>query len=140
MKFLVLLLLIPLAEVAVFIEVGDEIGALWTVLLTIGTAALGIALVKIQGIRTVLAARQQVAQGQLPAGTMIEGVMLLLAGTMLLIPGFISDTLGFLLLIPAVRSHFAAAIMSRMIVNQRNRAHSQDNATHIIEGEFRRDD
>jgi len=118
MKFLALFLLIPLIEVAVFIKVGGSIGALWTVLLTIGTALLGATLVRLQGMATLFNVKQQLMQGQLPAGAVVEGVILLVCGALLLTPGFITDTLGFLGLIPAVRQHVAKNIVQQVLVNQ----------------------
>ena len=72
MKFLALFLLIPLLEVVMFIKVGVEIGALWTIFLTLGTAITGSLLIRLQGLKTFHAAKTQLAQGQVPASAMVE--------------------------------------------------------------------
>lgn len=146
MKFLALFLLIPLVEVAVFIKVGGSIGALWTVLLTVGTALLGATLVRLQGMATLFNVKQQLMQGQLPAGAVLEGVILLVCGAMLLTPGFVTDTLGFLGLIPAVRQKVAQSIFKQALAG---RMGSQSNGFHTseqtkgpktIDGEWTRED
>ena len=122
MKFLAAFLLIPLLEVAVFIQVGDSIGVFWTILLTIGTALLGATLVRIQGMATLFNARQQLMQGQLPAGAVIEGAILLVCGAMLLTPGFVTDTLGFLGLVPTVRHYVASAVVKQVAMRSQQRS------------------
>lgn len=96
--------LIPLLELYVLIEVGSGIGGLTTIALCLLTAAIGGLLIRIQGIQTLLKARQSMRQHELAEQGM-HGVMLVIAGVMLFIPGFITDTLGFLLLVPAIRNH-----------------------------------
>ena len=96
--------LIPLLELYVLIEVGSGIGGLTTIALCLLTAAIGGLLIRIQGIQTLLKARQSMRQHELAEQGM-HGVMLVIAGVMLFIPGFISDTLGFLLLVPAIRNY-----------------------------------
>jgi UPF0716 protein FxsA len=103
-RFLFLLfLIIPIVEIYVLIQVGDVIGALPTVLLVVATAVLGGFLLRLQGFQTLQRAQQSLASGQIPATEMLEGVCLVIAGAMLLTPGFVTDTLGFLLLIPNIR-------------------------------------
>jgi len=98
-----LFITVPLLELYVLIEVGSGIGGIATVALCLFTAALGGFLIRIQGIRTLLSAQQQVAQGSVPAEHALHGIFLAIAGLLLFLPGFITDSLGFLLLIPAVR-------------------------------------
>jgi UPF0716 protein FxsA len=100
--FFLLFVLLPLLELYVLIEVGSGIGGLTTVILCLLTAIIGGILIRIQGIQTLLKARQSMRQYELAEQGM-HGVMLVIAGVMLFIPGFISDTLGFLLLAPAIR-------------------------------------
>jgi UPF0716 protein FxsA len=114
MKFLVLLIFIgvPLAEIAVFIKVGEVIGIGATVALVILTAVIGVALLKRQGLAAMARARESVEAGELPVESVIDGVCLLVAGAFLLTPGLITDTAGFLLLVPAFRhgvAHWAFA-------------------------------
>ncbi len=115
MKILLLFLAMPLIEVATFVKVGGMIGAPWTIILTVGTAFLGAFLVKTQGIRTLLSVKEQLAQGQMPAAAMVEGIILLVCGALLLTPGFVSDTVGFLGLIPVVRAAIAKKIVTNVI-------------------------
>ena len=109
MKFLMLLIFIgvPLAEIAVFIKVGDIIGIGATVALVILTAIIGVALLKRQGLAAMDKARTSVDAGELPVESVIDGVCLLVAGAFLLTPGLITDTAGFLLLVPPLRHGLA---------------------------------
>lgn len=100
--FFLFFVLLPLLELYVLIEVGSGIGGLTTIALCLLTAVIGGLLIRIQGIQTLLKARQSMRQHELAEQGM-HGVMLVIAGVMLFIPGFISDTLGFLLLVPAIR-------------------------------------
>ena len=97
------LLSVPLAELYVLIEVGRSVGAGTTIALVILTAVLGAWLLRWQGLSTLARAQKSLNAGELPATELIEGVILLVTGLMLLTPGFITDALGFLLLLPAVR-------------------------------------
>jgi UPF0716 protein FxsA len=133
----VLFLLVPLIELFVLIEVGEVIGAGWTILLVLATAILGAFLVKLQGLQTLHRAQASMQQGQPPALEMLEGAALLISGFMLLIPGFVTDALGFALLIPPLRRAILMPIVnnSNMVFrghfSQRQRSKSED----IIEGE-----
>ncbi len=98
-----LFIAVPLLELYVLIEVGSGIGGIATIALCLFTAALGGLLIRIQGIKTLLSAQQQMTQGALPAEDALHGIFLAIAGLLLFLPGFITDALGFLLLIPAVR-------------------------------------
>jgi UPF0716 protein FxsA len=98
-----LFFVISIVEIYFLIKVGSVIGALWTVFLVVGTAVLGAALLRQQGFSTFQRAQQSLAQGQLPATAMLEGVALVISGALLLTPGFVTDTIGFLLLTPLVR-------------------------------------
>src|SRR3546814_6274569 len=93
----------PLLEIAVFIEVGSAIGFWPTLALTCATAGAGSFLLSAQGLATLLRARAQLDQGQLPAREMFDGVCLVLAGGLLVLPGFVTDTLGLLLFFPPCR-------------------------------------
>lgn len=102
--FLLLFITVPLAELYVLIEVGQGIGGLPTIALCLLTAAAGGLIIRWQGVKTLLDARSRMARGELPAEHGLHGLMLALAGLMLFLPGFITDTIGFLLLIPPLRS------------------------------------
>jgi len=94
---------LPLLEIAVFIEVGGAIGVWPTIALTVATALAGSLLLRAQGLAALNRARIQMDQGQLPAREMFEGVCLVLAGALLLVPGFVTDALGLLLFLPPFR-------------------------------------
>ncbi len=94
---------LPLLEVAVFIQVGGAIGVWPTIAATIATALAGSLLLRAQGLATLMRARAQMDQGQLPAREMFEGVCLVLAGALLLVPGFVTDVIGLLLFVPPLR-------------------------------------
>lgn len=95
--------LVPLAEIYVLIRVGSSIGAWPTIALVVLTALVGVALLRQQGLITLGRGLQRLDRGELPLTQMLEGLMLALAGAMLLTPGFLTDLLGFALLVPAFR-------------------------------------
>lgn len=101
---------LPLLEIAVFIQVGDAIGVWPTILATVATALAGSLLLRAQGLAALNRARVQMDQGQLPAREMFEGVCLVLAGALLLVPGFVTDALGLLLFFPPFRELLRMAI------------------------------
>lgn len=111
-----LFIIIPLVELYFIIVVGDMIGALWTVLLVLMTAVIGVNLLRLQGMSTLGRAQRNMAQGQVPALEMMEGVALAVAGILLITPGFITDSFGFLLLLPVTRRAIIQYLMSRATV------------------------
>lgn len=113
---LLLFFTIPLIEIYLLIQVGSVIGAGWTVFLVVLTAVLGAALLRQQGLSTLARFQQSVARGELPATTLIEGMVLLVGGAMLLTPGFFTDALGFLCLFPPTRLALAQWIARRVVV------------------------
>ena len=130
---IVLLITVPLLELALLIQVGSVLGVLPTVLLCIFTALLGATLIRIQGLQTLQRVQEKLDRREMPAVELIGGVILLLAGALLLTPGFCTDTLGFLCLIPRLRE----AVARRLIVHLASRGiHTSDNGNVIVEGEF----
>jgi len=111
--FALVFLIVPLIEIYFLIQVGQVIGALWTMLLVVLTAVIGVALLKHQGLATLSRAQDKMQHGEIPAGEMAEGVGLLLAGAFLLTPGFFTDALGFLLLFPPSRQFLLQSIRHR---------------------------
>jgi len=104
MRFLFLLfILFPILEMVVLIKVGSVIGAWSTVGLVLLSAVVGIEVVRREGFRNALKARQKMAAGELPAMEMVENLGIVLGGVMMIIPGFITDFVGIFLLIPPVR-------------------------------------
>jgi UPF0716 protein FxsA len=94
---------VPLLEIAVFIQVGGWIGLGWTLALVILTAVLGTWQLRAQGLATLMRAREQIDHGALPARELFDGACLLVGGVLLLTPGFVTDSAGFLLFFPPVR-------------------------------------
>ena len=94
---------VPLVEIAVFVQVGGWIGLWPTLALVVLTAVLGAWQLRAQGLATLLRARDQIDRGALPARELFDGACLLVAGALLLTPGFVTDAVGFLLFLPPVR-------------------------------------
>lgn len=111
--FLLLFVGIPLIELYFMIEVGARIGAFPTISLVLFTAALGGWLVRMQGFSTALRVRAAMERGEIPAIEMMEGALLLVAGISLLLPGFVTDALGFLCLVPGVRQSLVLWFLRR---------------------------
>ena len=128
-----LFLVIPLIEIAILIEIGKVVGAAYTIILVIGTAVIGAALLRIQGLSTLLNIQQHIDAGNLPATELVEGLMLLIAGALLLTPGFFTDLFGFLVLVPPLRKRLATNILTHIIQTRINVRQTQQG--HIIEGE-----
>jgi UPF0716 protein FxsA len=143
--FLILFVGVPLVELYFLIEVGSEIGAISTIALTIFTAVLGGMLVRMQGFATALRVRDALEREEVPAIEMMEGAILLVTGLMLLLPGFITDAIGFLLLVPPVRQALLLRYLRSAGVMQTSAprdagtegAHRQ---AKVIEGEYHRVD
>lgn len=112
---LALFIAVPLAEIAVFIKVGEFLGIGWTVALVIITAMAGTALLRSQGFSVLARAQSAIAEGRVPVDSVIDGVCLLIAGAFLLTPGLITDTIGFLLFIPPLRQGLARWLFNRMV-------------------------
>lgn len=139
--FLIIFVGAPLVELYVLIQVGSEIGALPTIGLSIFTALLGSLLVRQQGFSVLFRAQEMIGRGEPPAFEMLEGAMLLLVGLALLLPGFITDAVGFLLLIPPLRRAVILWILrSRGIVRPGEGPPSQQSRGGYIEGEYHRED
>ncbi|MFZ1988201.1 MAG: FxsA family protein [Alphaproteobacteria bacterium] len=94
---------VPLIEVALFISVGGAIGVVPTILLCIASAVLGAIIVRHQGLQTLGRLQERLRQGELPTTELAEGAAILAAGLLLITPGFFTDTVGFVLLIPPAR-------------------------------------
>ena len=100
-------------EIYVLVSVGEAIGGLSTVLLVVITALIGSTLLKQQGWSTMAKAQNTMANGQTPAFEMLEGVVILISGVLLLTPGFITDIVGLLGLVPFSRVYFIDRILSK---------------------------
>ncbi|KJV05524.1 FxsA family protein [Methylocucumis oryzae] len=139
---LLILLIVPFAEIYLLLEVGSIIGAMPTIFLVVSTAFLGAYLLKQQGLATFQRFQQSMAQGVIPAYEIIEGPIILLGGVLLLTPGFITDVLGFICLIPALRRALAqflienSDIVTSVMFNQ---GKHQAGQSQVLEGEFHRE-
>ena len=133
--FLILFITIPLVEIAILINIGKIIGAGYTIALVIGTAFLGVSLLRIQGISTLAKVQANIKKGQLPATELIEGLILLISGALLLTPGFFTDMLGFLMLVPILRQRLAETFFVNFMKNHINIRQTQTRSGNIIEGE-----
>jgi UPF0716 protein FxsA len=118
LAFLVaLVIVVGLVEITVLIQVGQWLGALNTIGLLLLVSVLGAWLVKRQGIGVMARIRQQRMAGQLPAAEVFDGALIVLAGLLLLIPGFVTDAFGLLLLLPPVRGGVRRFVSRRMKAN-----------------------
>lgn len=123
-----LLLAIPIVEIGVFIAVGDRIGIFYTLGMILLTALLGSILLRIKGFRVLARIRQQMSAGQMPAKELTDGVMILIAGVLLLTPGFLTDAIGFLLFLTPVRAAIRAFLVSRIDLSSMAGKASFDNS------------
>ncbi|MEX2131921.1 MAG: FxsA family protein [Pseudohongiellaceae bacterium] len=112
MRWIVLIFIaVPLAEMLLLFEVADRIGGLWTLSMVVMTAIIGVQILRWQGLATLFRANQRLQTGQLPAQEIFEGMLLAAAGALLLTPGFITDTIGFVLLTGPIRRKIAGRIV-----------------------------
>ena len=140
--------IVTLLEIYVLVSVGESIGGFSTILLVIITALIGSTLLKQQGWSTMAKAQNAMANGQTPAFEMMEGVVILISGVLLLTPGFITDILGLLGLMPWSRAYFIDRILSKnaeKVFSQNNtvfihKSHTTEDKkpkkNDAIEGEF----
>ncbi|KAB0302504.1 membrane protein FxsA [Vibrio fortis] len=113
---LLLFIFVPIIEIGLFIQVGGFLGLWPTIALVLVTAFVGASLVRSQGIQTLMSVQGRLQQGEMPAQQILEGVMLAVAGVLLLTPGFMTDALGMLVLLPAPRAAIAKKLMEKMVV------------------------
>ena len=140
-KILLLLISIPLAEIIVFIELGSTIGLWPTVGTIIFTAILGTIILRKQGLETLKKVQSKILQNHLPISEVFDGLCLLIAGIFLLTPGFITDSLGFLLLFPPFRIFLKRFLTQYWIEkgtfkNYTTTSHSKNDNDNTIEGEY----
>ncbi len=109
-----LLLIIPIVEIGVFIAIGGQIGTFYTLLMILVTAVLGTILLRIEGFRVLDHIRREMSAGRMPTRQLTSGVMIMIAGVLLLTPGFVTDAIGFLLFLPPVQAAIRAFLASRI--------------------------
>jgi UPF0716 protein FxsA len=124
LRLLLLFTVVPLVELFLLVKLGTVIGIGPTVLIVICTGVLGAALARWQGLGVLRRVSDDLAQGRLPADALIDGLLILIAGAVLLTPGLITDALGFVLLVPQgralVRRTVAARLERRTVVEDPN--------------------
>lgn len=101
-------------EISIFIQVAHVFGVLMTLILVIFTSVIGMSLVRNQGFKNFLLMQQKMAAGESPAAEMIKSVSLIIAGLLLVLPGFFTDFLGLLLLLPPVQKHLTLKLMPHL--------------------------
>jgi UPF0716 protein FxsA len=114
----VLFIIIPIIEITVIMQVGAVLGLWPTVAIVILSAWLGAKYVRQQGLATLQSVQTKMAQGEMPSGEIVTGLMLLVAGVLLVTPGFVTDIFGLSLLIPAVRKAIAAQAQQHIKLKQ----------------------
>ena len=102
---------VPILEIAVFIQAGDQLGLWPTLAIVILTAFLGTALLHYQGLRTLGRVQKSLHRGDVPVGEVFTGLCLLVAGALLLTPGFLTDAAGFALFVPNIRSFLSRGVL-----------------------------
>jgi UPF0716 protein FxsA len=108
-----LFIAIPAVELVLLIEVGSRIGTLTTLAVIVLTGALGALLARRQGLGVVRQVQREMGEGRVPAGSIVDGIILLVAAALLVTPGFLTDTVGFLCLVPGVRRAFKRYLWRR---------------------------
>ena len=104
LKLFLAFTIIPIIEIYLLIEIGSMFGALMAVTLVILTGFLGAFLARMQGLQTLYRIQESLREGRMPSGELLDALLIVIAGLVLLTPGFLTDSAGFLLLIPATRN------------------------------------
>ncbi|MFO7893386.1 MAG: FxsA family protein [Longimicrobiales bacterium] len=113
LRLLTLFIVLPLVELAILIQVGQAIGLWPTLGIVVATGFLGATLARRQGLMTWLAIQSELRQGQVPAGALVDGLLILIGGIVLLTPGILTDLFGFALLLPATRNRLKRTFRRR---------------------------
>ncbi|MDG2061427.1 MAG: FxsA family protein [SAR86 cluster bacterium] len=145
MKFLLpIFIILPIIEMYFLIQVGSFIGAISTISLVILTAIIGLMVIKAQGFQALMKAKVKVRNGEMPTEEISTGFFLIISGLFLLTPGFFTDSIGFLFLVPQVRLVIRNLMMFFLPNLFVNPISSKKNPTSIdddwIEGEFKKED
>jgi UPF0716 protein FxsA len=128
-SILLFLILIPAVEIYLFIKIGSQIGAITTILLIFATAIIGIYYAKYEGLNTLKAGFLQLSKNEAPAYEMVSGAAIAFAALLLIIPGFATDILGFLIIFPITRKFFINKFANRF----KNKKNKNNN---FIDGDF----
>ena len=138
-KILTIFIVVPLLEMFLLIKVGNLIGAFSTVVLVVLTASVGTMLLKHEGLATLSRLQQKIRLREIPDTELLEGIMLIVGGALLLTPGFVTDSIGLICLIPRSRRPIARWLV-RKVTSHIGKASQQSEKPNIIEGEYYKDD
>lgn len=148
-KLFLLLTGVSLLEIYILVKVGSVIGAEATIILIILSALIGSALVRHQGLELIKDIQARLVKREMPGQQLLEGMMLIITGVLLIVPGFVTDLCGILLLQPSIRRKFSQALLSKIILHNMHSdlrgngfygSYSNKSDKDIIEGEFERKD
>ena len=128
--FFILIIGLPALEIFLLIEIGSKIGALITISLIFLTAIIGIYFAKIEGLKTARSAMVNLYQNKIPIYEIISGASIAVAALLLIVPGFITDTLGFLMLVPISRKFLISLLINR----RKNSTHQTEE--NVLDGEI----
>ena len=140
MPVFILFLVVPFVEIYLLVEIGARIGAPWTILLVVMTAIVGAWLVRVQGLATWRRFQASLARNELPATALVEGLCLLVAGALLLTPGFFTDAVGFACLIPPFRRVLIRRFLRRSIWKVRQDPAQPRDSSEPLYGNYKRID
>ena len=129
MNSLLLILLVPVIEIYLLIKIGSQIGAITTILLIFTTAIVGVYCAKYEGLNTLKSGFTQLSNNKQPTYEMISGAAIAFAALLLIIPGFATDVLGFLLIFPTSRRFFFSILSKKF-------KHKDTNGKNVIDGDY----
>ena len=134
---LIIFIILPIIEISIFIQVGGFVGTFNTILIIFLTAAVGVYFVRQQGFRTFLKITVELQNQQIPVRGMFEGLVILIAGILLVTPGFLTDIIGFLGLIPQTRV-FLLTVIKNLFLQRYSNANKQykKDIDETIDGDF----
>ena len=128
-SLILLIILIPIIEIYLFIKIGSQIGAITTILLIISTAIIGVYYAKYEGLNTLKSGFIQLSKNKTPAYEVLSGAAIAIAALLLIIPGFATDVIGFLIIFPITRKLLFSKFIKK--INKKSREKKD-----FIEGEF----
>ena len=137
--FLPTFIVLPILEIIVLIEIGSLIGSLFTISLILFTALLGIFLLRKQGLKTLKKAKIKMQESEIPTEEIFTGLFLAIGGILLLIPGFITDVLGLVCLVPKTRKYILNFFNLSLFQNQELNPYPSESSKEWIEGEYKKE-
>ena len=128
-RLLLLFIVLPAVELGLLIELGQRIGTLETLALIVVTGIVGASMARSQGLSLLSRVREQISAGEMPADSLLDGLMILIASALLVTPGVLTDAFGFLCLMPAFR-----ALIKRELVRRFRRAVEENRVQMSVQG------